>query len=271
MDVVLGDASANYAQAEHYIMEASDEGCDVILFSEMCFRGYTMDIDAICEADYRSLKTMIQFAKEYDITIGFGWGRIASEDSGAYAAGGIRGLNTAPLTEPGKGENHYTIVDPRGEIISDYVKIHPFTYAMEDRIFAAGEEISVYDLCGIKTATAICYDLRFPEMFEAFGEDVHLVIVPANWPAARRMHWDTLTRARAIDYQIYVAAINSHGAQGETTYSGGTKLIAPDGRILGAQPDEAGLLVVTFTDEADQIRRRFPVRDDRRPDLFLKI
>ena len=93
------------------------------------------------------------YAKMYHIAIGFGW----VKDCGK------------------KSENHYTIMDKEGNIISDYAKIYPFSFSGEDKKFQGGEKINIFELDGIKFSTFICYDLRFPEIFQIASKEAHVI------------------------------------------------------------------------------------------------
>ena len=77
-----------------------------------------------------------------------------------------------------------------------------------------GEKVVTYDVGGVPFSSFICYDLRLPEVFRAIADFVHAVIVPANWPAKRAEQWKTLLRARAIENQVYVFAVNCVGDMG---------------------------------------------------------
>ena len=78
---------------------------------------------------------------------------------------------------------------------------------------------------------AICYDLRFPELFRRYAlEGARLLILPAAWPHPRRMHWRTLLRSRAIENQWFVAACNRVGTTEDVSFFGASAVIDPWGR-----------------------------------------
>jgi predicted amidohydrolase len=93
-------------------------------------------------------------------------------------------------------------------------------------------------------------------------------VVVANWPATRRLHWQTLVRARAIENQAYVLAVNRVGADPNgLTYAGDTVLVDPTGAYVATAPDGEVATIVGAVDpeRVADIRRRFPFLDDRRP------
>lgn len=171
------------------------------------------------------------------------------------------------------------VIDPHGETTARYQKIHPFSMGGEDRIFAGGDQVVITAVGEFTAHIAVCYDLRFPELFRVGtrgGADplVDLIVVPANWPASRREHWDVLLRARAIENQCYVAGVNCVGAQHGTSYEGGSALVSPKGEVLAAADTNGtrgGECVVTAEISAGHVRawrRVFPALRDRKPDGF---
>jgi predicted amidohydrolase len=151
----------------------------------------------------------------------------------------------------------------------DYIKIHPFSFAGEDKYFKGGEKLSTCSIEGFETGVAICYDLRFPELFIKLSEKAELIIVPANWPAARSLHWKTLLRARAIENQCYVAGVNCSGDMDGQTYSGDSAIYSPEGEML--TPVETitinetdKVYIYDIVNDVQEIRDGFPVRNDRK-------
>jgi predicted amidohydrolase len=170
------------------------------------------------------------------------------------------------------------VLNPDGVEISSYQKIHPFSLGGEDKIFAGGVSVVTVPVEGFHVQTAVCYDLRFPELFRAGQREglghqgdhpVDLIVVPANWPASRREHWDVLLRARAIENQCYVAGVNCLGTQHGTSYAGGTALISPKGEVLAAGFEAEGVVSVEISaDHVRAWRRVFPALRDRKPNSF---
>ena len=102
------------------------------------------------------------------------------------------------------------VFDRQGARLAAYDKTHLFTPMGEHEHYAAGDHLTTFSLDGHKCGLLICYDLRFPELFRTLAlQGVELLLLPAQWPAARRYHWETLTAARAIENQLFLAACNS--------------------------------------------------------------
>ena len=164
-------------------------------------------------------------------------------------------------------------VDSDGSILAWYAKMHPFTYAHEERYFAAGEDIAVFDLLGMKFGIAICYDLRFASIFHIYAaKGVHGVFVPAAWPASRARHWELFIMARAAENQMYVIGINTVGKTPVDSYSGASMTADPDGTVISRAVDHEEL-VVSELDPArvEQTRSKFPVHKDHRTELYHQL
>ena len=128
------------------------------------------------------------------------------------------------------------------------------------------------EIDGIRFGCLICYDLRFPEVFSAFAPKTDCILVPANWPERRKLHWCSLLTARAIENQVYVAGINCVGTQDGLHYSGDSRFIAPDGTILQDCRSASGCFVCDLSAKTvAETRQVFPVQKDRRPDFYRSI
>jgi predicted amidohydrolase len=116
----------------------------------------------------------------------------------------------------------------------------------------------------------ICYDLRFPEIFQIASKKSHLITVIANWPANRQKHWIDLIKARAIENQSYIAAVNRVGYGDNIYYSGDSIVVNPMGEIIIAGDDKERLLVAEINKNiVESTRDLFPVKNDRRENLYI--
>ena len=95
--------------------------------------------------------------------------------------------------------------------------------------------------------------------------------VPANWPAKRREHWRALLRARAIENQVYILAVNCVGETGGVTYMGDSCVISPDGEVRAELSGAEGMILWELTDDVERFRREFPVRQDRRETFYAGL
>jgi omega-amidase len=110
----------------------------------------------------------------------------------------------------------------------------------------------------------VCYDVRFPELFRLPAvRGAELLCVIANWPAARESHWMALLKARAIENQAYVAAVNRCGPDPNAEYSGRSQIISAWGDVL----EDAGNGETVIRAELDlarlrEYRAKFPALSD---------
>jgi omega-amidase len=169
--------------------------------------------------------------------------------------------------------NTCVAIDSTGEILATYAKIHLFTPGGEHQYYSPGEDLAHFSIDSVKFGIAICYDLRFSELFSLYRElGVHCVLVPAAWPCSRIAHWELLIRARALENQYYMAGITCTGTTPVDRYCGGSLTADPIGAIA-AHAGEGGKLLVSVldTDLIGQVRTRLPVNNDRRPDLYDRL
>ncbi len=236
----------NISKLEKIITD--DHDADVFFLPEMSFTGFSMNTGKTADRDRETVTAVQEIASRNNAAVGFGWVRPSG----------------------GKCENMYTVVSGSGEVISEYAKIHPFSYSGEDRFFTGGNRISVFDIGGIPFTAFICYDLRFPELFRRVCGNVQAVVIPANWPAERSGHWKTLLRARAIENQVYIFAVNCVGDMNGLYYSGDSCVITPNGDMDACLSDEEGVIRYDLTDDAGRYRKSFPVLNDRKSALFYE-
>ncbi|MEA3543725.1 MAG: carbon-nitrogen family hydrolase [Thermodesulfobacteriota bacterium] len=161
------------------------------------------------------------------------------------------------------------IID-RGEIVGSYRKLHLFSTMREDQFLGSGNHSLVVDTSVGRLGVAICYDLRFPELFRKLAlEGAEIVCIPAEWPKPRQEHWKTLLRARAIENQFFVIAANCCGKQGKLDFFGLSQLISPLGDVLQLAAEENTELVTTFDfAEMEDYRKKINILNDRRADIY---
>lgn len=247
--IIWENKEANYSRIKKKLEEASKRKTELFLLPEMSFTGFSMDTGITKENDGGTIHIMRQYAEQYQMAVGFGWVKDCGE----------------------KAENHYTVVDRNGGIVSDYAKIHPFSYSGEDEKFQGGDKVVTFRMGGITFAGFICYDLRFPEIFQTASKTADVILVPANWPAVRREHWKCLLRARAIENQVYVLAVNCVGNINGTDYAGDSCVIDPDGKIVLELSEKEGIMEYDLENDVKKFRDRFPVRKDRREYLYCRF
>lgn len=171
-------------------------------------------------------------------------------------------------------------VGPDGEIKAVYRKMHMFDVEVEGKRYCesdtdeAGEEVVSSVLAdGSNLGMAICYDLRFPELFRVLAlRGARVVSLPAAFTLpTTRDNWEPLVRARAIENQVFVVAANQVGQHPGGHHSGGCSMIVdPWGTVLAQADDDTPGYIVAELDYAhqDDIRKRIPLLEHRRPKLY---
>jgi len=175
--------------------------------------------------------------------------------------------------------NTTVVFNPDGEEIARYRKIHMFDIVTPDgkgyresALYGSGDEIVTFEADGIKLGCAICYDVRFPELFlELRRRGAEVIFLPSAFTLQTgKDHWDTLIKARAIETQCYVAAAATHGkhldAAGEPRFTYGHSLIAdPWGHVVAKVSDGPGYATARIDPKMlNRVRRDMPVLEHRK-------
>ena len=146
-----------------------------------------------------------------------------------------------------------------------YRKIHPFSFGGEEKYFRPGTDFVTVDVEGLRVSLFVCYDLRFADEFWQLAHDTDVFLVPANWPAKRRLAWTTLLQARAIENQAYVVGVNRVGDGNGIAYTGDSRIVDPLGELLAtAAHTESILLADVSAATVRSTRDHFPFLQDRR-------
>lgn len=200
-------------------------------------------------AKFNIIETLVLFSKEYDLCIIAG--TIPENIQGLYYIS--------------------TYVFDKGKIIGTYQKKHLFravinsTSYNESQIFTKGSKIGVFNTTIGKVGIAICFDLRFSELFLDYQkEQVDIICVPAAFNRVTgEKHWEILLRARAIETQCYIVAAGLSGttSNGLMCY-GHSMIISPDGQILANQTtnNKIGSIAAKFDNNILKlVRERIPL------------
>lgn len=189
---------------------------DCLIFPEMTLSGFSM----------RSHHTTLDAHDQ-----GF-FAELASENDCTLIYGGVEaGYNCIFIARPG--------VRPRRV----YQKRHLFTYGGEREHYQAGQTCASVDIQGARFALSVCYDLRFAYHFWEQAKMCDGYIVIANWPEMRKVHWNTLLRARAIENLAYIVGVNRVGSDSSLTYVGGSVVFDPFGESLLDCGGEEGIFI----------------------------
>jgi predicted amidohydrolase len=247
--ITRGDLESNYHKAESLIKLAAIKECELILLPELWLGGY----------DYTHLDAYIAQSRDY-LSV------IQNMSSSLHIA--IAG--TYPVKVNNQLYNKMVYFDPTGDVY-DYNKIHLFSLMKENKYFSPGDDFCSFSKSWGKVGMAICYDLRFPEVFRKYAlNGVTVIIISAEWPQKRSEHWRTLLKARAIENQVFIIGCNAVGKSGNEIMGGGSSIIDPWGNILAEAGSEKDELITATIDMkfVNNARDTIPVQKDRRPDIY---
>jgi predicted amidohydrolase len=244
---------ANLDAAAKLISEAKDGGADYIQTPEItnimeASRQKLLDAIVAEESD-ASLATFRELARKLRIHLHIG--------------------SLAIKVTPDKAANRAFLIDPRGEIVARYDKIHMFDVDLangesyrESNNFRPGELAVVHDLPWGRLGITVCYDLRFPALYRALAEAgaSFLAIPSAFTRITGEAHWQVLNRARAIENGCYVLAAAQGGKHenGRETF-GHSLVVDPWGRVIAEAGTEPGVIFATIDPaEVAAARARVP-------------
>lgn len=209
--------------------------------------------------------------------------RQTARHRGIYIHGGSLAEQAAGQQEGNPLFNTTVVFDPQGAEVARYRKLHLFDITTPDgqgyresASYGRGEQIVTFEAGSVRMGCAICYDLRFPELFLALRRaGAELIFLPSAFTVATgRDHWDVLIRARAIETQCWIAAPATWGqhrdgaGQSRSTF-GHSMVCDPWGQIVATVSDGTGWTTARIdTALLARVRRDMPVLEHRRSDIF---
>lgn len=231
------------ANREHFqtLLEQA-RGADLVILPEMFTTGFSMESAELAEPEDGPSSI---------------WLREQAQRIGAVICGSL-----IIQAADGSYRNRLLWARPDGSF-AYYDKRHLFRMAGEHKHYSAGDQQVVFDLNGWRVRPLICYDLRFPVWSrDAGGTD--LLLYTANWPGARRQHWNRLLPARGIENLCYVAAVNRVGTDGKGfAYSGDSQVLDFQGEsLLSAGEADGVFTAVLSAAELAAYRAKFPANLD---------
>lgn len=232
------------ANLQHYtsLIESSIGECDLFVLPEMFHCGFTEHPERVAQSmDGSVVQWMKQMAVKHATAV----------------------VGSVVVAEGSAFFNRLIFVYPNGAM-TWYDKRHLFRMGNEHHRFDSGERRLVIQYKGWRILPLVCYDLRFP-VWARNNNDYDLMLIVANWPSSRREVWNVLLKARAIENQCYVLAVNRVGEDPLNHYSGDSVVIDARGHLLSSvaegeeslQGCEIDLLML------QKFRSKFPAFMDR--------
>lgn len=238
-----GTKQENEKKIFKQLSEALQDKPDVICLSEL-FLSWGKDFYA-GKVKQEEIKQYQNFAKINNVNIILGSVALESD-------------NTDKTT------NTSFVINRNGNIVGRYDKIHMYTvnkpnYKLDENDDTIpGKNLGIFELDNVKIGVGICFDLRFPEYFrELTKRGAEIIFLPSHFnKTTGAIAWDILTRARAIENQVYFCAVNQTGQN----LCANTKVISYDGEILKSLNDEESILTIDLNlEEQKRYRREIPV------------
>ena len=250
---VGSDFSENFEKSKKFLEESLNSNPDFILFPE-CFLYLSSKSKIVIDMSHVSIKYYKNFSKTNKVYLLLG---------------------SLPITENDKLFNRSILINPDGNIISIYDKIHMFdiilkngeTYKESD-FYSPGSELKMTKVLGYSVGHTICYDLRYPKMYRALAKKgSQIIVIPSAFThTTGKAHWHSLVKARAIENGVFILAPNQWGVNNEnrSTY-GHTLIVDPWGETL-AEADN-GEMIITAELNLNRVRvcqNAIPVLDNDR-------
>ncbi len=258
---VVDDKEANISKAIEMIETSAKNNVDVVILPEMfnCpydnskFFEYAESVE-----NGETIKAVSQAAKNFGVHV---------------IAGSIAEIHEKKLY------NTCVVIDNNGNNIGSHRKLHLFDINIQGKIefresdtLSPGNHVTVVDIGYCKIGIAICYDIRFPELSRLMAlKGAQMIVVPAAFNMTTGpLHWELLMRARAVDNQVFVAAISpARNLSANYTAYGNSMLVDPFAEILARLGDEEDILYSEMDlSKLDKVRNELPLIKHRREDIY---
>lgn len=245
------DKDESMETAAHYVNQSADYGASIVCLPEMwnCPYGNKYFREYSENESGESMEFMSDLARENEI----------------YLVGG-----SIPENDQGKIYNTSYVFSPNGELLGKHRKMHLFDIDIEGSIrfmesdtLANGDKITVIDTEFCKIGIAVCFDIRFPEMFMEMAKmGAELIILPASFNTTTGpSHWELLIRSRAMDNQLYLAACSSARSEDAPYIAYGHSMVSTPWGDIGAKTDHKETIVLADIDldQVEATRKQIPL------------
>lgn len=235
MSSKIGDKWDNYSKILELVEKNIKRGTDIIILPEVWTVGWkTGKFQNSAEdlEDSETIEFLSNIAQRYNVNI-IGGSFITKRGNRQLGTGNSY-YNTCP------------VINRKGELVATYDKMHLFSYygCEEGSYVGSGQNPVLIDIEGVKIGLSICYDIRFPEIYRAYRKaGADLLINMAAWPMSRAIHWEVLTKARAIENQCFMVALTQSGLiEGSEWNLGHSMIIDCKGEIISEIKEGEGVI-----------------------------
>ena len=257
---VSEDRNENFHTMQNMVRQAAGEGCQFAVLPEMWNCPYTDEWFPRCaeQEGGETWRLLRDTARAY----------------GVYLVGG-----SVPERSGGALYNTCYVFDPAGTQIAKHRKVHLFDIDvpggqrfMESDTFTAGENYTVFDTPYGRVGAAICFDIRFAELFRILTlEGAKLIFVPGAFNMTTGpAHWSLSFRMRAVDNQCFLVGCSpARDVSASYVAYGHSMVCDPWGNVVAEADEKPGLLTAEIDlTKADAIRQQIPILKNRRTDLY---
>ena len=219
-----------------------ESSIDILVLPELWLTGAFLDP---CETPLEIFEELQEFSRRHNLLL---------------FAGSI-------AIKTGEKYQNSVVVFDSGKSFVSYSKLHLFGFDQGEKLhFTSGNSFHTFSRFGVDIGLAICFDLRFPEMFGKLRDNgVSIIVIPAAWPQSRIRHWETLLKARAIENQFLVVGCNAVGTQNGITLGGNSMIVDPLGNVLSQSNYQSQVLAIVDFELGEIARSRedFPVHREK--------
>lgn len=273
MSSIIGDKWENFAKIADLIEKNFKKGTDIIILPEVWNVGWKPSEFEDSAEDLENSETvefLSELAQRYNVNI-IGGSFITKANSKQQIANSNKNtichLPFAICPDASILCNTCPVINRYGELIATYNKMHLFSYygCYEGKYITKGEKPVLIDIDGVKIGLSLCYDIRFPEIYRAYRKaGADLLINMAAWPKSRAVHWEALSKARAIENQCFMVALTQSGLiEGNEYNLGHSRIIDYNGEVLTEIKDTEGAVFAELKfDEIYKFREKCTVLND---------
>lgn len=253
------DQGETMAKAELMLRQAAGNGADIVVLPEMFNCPYSKEY----------FKKYAALGHEQTVEAMSAW----AAELGVILVGG-----SIPETEGGRIYNSCFVFDRQGRQIARHRKLHLFDVDLpgmrfkESNTFSPGDEVTVFDTEYGKMGCAVCFDVRFPELFRAMAvRGAQIIFLPAQFNMTTGpAHWDLSLRMRAVDNQVFVVGAAAARYEGfDYLCWGHSEVLDPFGERIAACDEKEQILYAEIDlDRVEQVRRSLPTSCNLRREIY---
>ncbi|MGH2383426.1 MAG: carbon-nitrogen hydrolase family protein [Candidatus Limnocylindria bacterium] len=258
---VLGDVGTNRDQLIAATKAAAAQGAELVVFPECHLSGYGFDSEEEALASAEEVpgdSTAVVAGLCRDLSVHVAFGLLERGSAGLY--------------------NTVALVGPSG-LVSSYRKTHLPGIGVDRFVKAGSGPLAPVRASIGRIGLSICYDARFPEVHRSLALlGAELILLPTCWPVGSEIMPDAFVRVRAAENRVFMLVAGRIGSERGVRYIGGSRVIGPDGAVLVAATDRAGMLLCRIDPQLSHNKRVGPdasrlsdLFGDRRPALYAPI